>query len=779
MGTTIFGIRHHGPGCARALRQAIEALAPDIVLVEGPPDAQEAIPLLVHAAMKPPVALLIYAPETPSKAVYYPFARFSPEWQALEYALARGIPARFIDLPQAIQLAKTPEEQASEENEPDADEKAANAGEATTNVATETTEAPPAAEVAVREDPLALLAEAAGYADHELWWERQIEQRRNLVDFFDGILEAMTTLRADTTPKDDEEAQREAHMRQGIRAAEGEGYGRIAVICGAWHSPALAATGNGTEEKLDAALLASLKRTKVEATWIPWTNSRLAYRTGYGAGVTSPGWYEHLWTTPDERVSSRWMAKAARLLRSEGLDASSASVIEAVRLADALAAMRDLPMAGLAEMHEAVQTVLCSGEATRMQLIRDKLEIGEVMGAVPPETPAVPLQRDLEAHQRRLRLTASTEIKPLDLDLRTDTDRARSQLLHRLRLLGIEWGQPQRTMGKKQGTFHEYWQIQWRPEFILALIEANVYGNTVERAATAFARASADKATDLPTLTDLLNRVILAELDDATEHLLARVESQAAVAADVRHLMGALPNLAQLARYGNVRGTKAERIAPLIETLFARVLVGLPPACASLDDDAATAMAESIGQVQQGLDVLDRAEQRGEWQATLRGLVGRESIHGLVRGYCCRLLLDAGALSEDELQRLASLALSQVNPAPQAAAWVEGVLRGSGSVLIYQEGLWRALDAWLRELPAEAFVALLPLLRRAFSGFAPPERRAMGEKVRRLRPMAGTGEAGLAPTPAGQGSLAASGAPIDRERADRVLPVLAQILGQP
>jgi hypothetical protein len=155
--------------------------------------------------------------------------------------------------------------------------------------------------------------------------------------------------------------------------------------------------------------------------------------------------------------------------------------------------------------------------------------------------------------------------------------------------------------------------------------------------------------------------------------------------------------------------------------------------------------------------------------------MGRESIHGLLRGRCCRLLLDAGALAEDELQRLAGLALAPANPAPQAAAWAEGVLRGSGLVLIHQDGLWRALDAWLRELSAEKFVALVPLLRRAFSDFAPPERRAMGEKVKRLRPTAG--EAGLAPTSTGRGEEAA-GAPIDRERADRVLPVLARILGQ-
>src|SRR5579883_1483886 len=115
---SVFGIRHHGPGCARSLRAALEALEPDMVLVEGPPDAQEVVPLLTSAGMKPPVALLIYAPEKPAQAVYYPFATFSPEWQALSYALARGLPARFMDLPQAFQLGRDDEEASSPEVPP-------------------------------------------------------------------------------------------------------------------------------------------------------------------------------------------------------------------------------------------------------------------------------------------------------------------------------------------------------------------------------------------------------------------------------------------------------------------------------------------------------------------------------------------------------------------------------------------------------------------------------------------------------------------------------------
>src|SRR5260370_14942877 len=95
----IFGVRHHGPGCARSLRDALEKLQPDIVLVEGPPDAQGVMSLLDHEEMRPPVALLIYAPDNPKRAVYYPFTSFSPEWQALHYAMAHTIPARFMDLP--------------------------------------------------------------------------------------------------------------------------------------------------------------------------------------------------------------------------------------------------------------------------------------------------------------------------------------------------------------------------------------------------------------------------------------------------------------------------------------------------------------------------------------------------------------------------------------------------------------------------------------------------------------------------------------------------------
>ena len=115
---SVLGIRHHGPGSARVLVRALDALDPAIVLIEGPPDASEVIGFAAHDAMSPPVALLVYEVDAPSSAVYYPFASFSPEWQALRWALAKDLPVRFIDLPQSLR----PRDRISPASEPPSSE---------------------------------------------------------------------------------------------------------------------------------------------------------------------------------------------------------------------------------------------------------------------------------------------------------------------------------------------------------------------------------------------------------------------------------------------------------------------------------------------------------------------------------------------------------------------------------------------------------------------------------------------------------------------------------
>ena len=768
MSVHVFGIRHHGPGCARSLLSALDALAPDLLLVEGPPDAQEVLTFAAREDLVPPVALLVYPVDAPNRAVFYPFAEFSPEWQAIRFAVKRDVPVRFIDLPQAHRMAEPEKDEAgdtsdaappceplvipSEQSEPDV----------MPSERSESRDLHPNTPEPTR-DPLDLFAEAAGYTDHELWWEHQIERHHDATGLFDAIREAMHAVRGDGDPRDELEARREAYMRTAIRAAVKEGHQRIAVVCGAWHAPVLVDHGSA---KADAVHLKGLPKTKVQATWIPWTHSRLAFRSGYGAGVHAPGWYRHLWTAPDHAVI-RWAAEAARLLRSEDLDASSASVIEVVRLAETLATMRGLRSPGLAELNESAVSVLCGGEPTRLRLVRDRLEIGDVLGRVPDDAPTVPLQRDVAALQKRLRLKPTGESKPLELDLRNDVDRERSRLFHRLTLLHVPWATPRAHAGRKLGTFAESWTLRWIPEMEIALIEASVWGNTVEGAASARARDEGARSTDLAALTPVLDRALLAELPDAVEDLLARVQERAAVGSDVQHLMQAMPPLARASRYGDVRRTPTEALLAVVAALFERIAVGLRAACTNLDADAAAQRLEAMIAVQESLAILDDAGRREEWDAVLLVLADADAVHGLVRGWSCRALFEHGTLPVDELDRRAALALSPVTPALDAAAWVEGLLHGSGLALTHLDGVWRALDRFLVTLDGETFQQMLPLLRRAFSHFTPPERRAMGERVKDLGSATG----------ATARRVDARDAAIDQARAAAVLPVLARILG--
>ena len=715
--------------------------------------------------MQPPVALMVYAPDAPQHAAFYPFAEFSPEWQALHFALSEHVPVRFMDLPQAQRLALAAQNAAEDAAEAGEPEPSDDPEPAPTSAAPES-EADVVPADSLRHDPLGQLAAAAGYPDGERWWDQLVESRRDGEGLFAAVQEVMVALREDALAHEGEnrlETLREAAMRETIRRAEREGFKRIAVVCGAWHVPALLDRSNA---EADEARLKGLPKTKVTATWTPWTYGRLTQMSGYGAGVTSPGWYHHLWHSfrcgddkaeGDHVLSARWLTQVARLLREQDLSASSADIIEGVRLADSLAALRGKSLAGLDELNEAAQAVFCSGRPEPMRLIEEKLIVSERLGTVPEDTPLLPLQRDLMRLQTSLRLQPNASESVLELDLRKEMHLARSHLLHRLRLLGLEWGELRSVYGKK-GSFHEHWQVRWQPEFAVRLVEVAIWGNTVPLAASHYAQHQAHRAPNLPALTTLLSDTLLADLPGAVATLTRALEEKAALTSDVTHLMAALPALVQVLRYGNVRKTDLGQVAQVLGALAPRLCIGLPGACSSLDDGAANAMYKQLIQTHSAFQTLADAAYSELWVEALRRVLGREGVHGLVRGRSARLLFELGALSGAAAAQHLSLALSRASEPTEAAAWLEGFLRDSGVVLLHDATLWQVLDAWLQTLSDATFVQLVPLLRRTFSSFSAPERRQMGARVKR----------GVAPSRTVM---------VDETRAQAVMPVVRRLLG--
>jgi hypothetical protein len=723
----VLGIRHHGPGSARSLIAALEEYQPDAVLIEGPADADPLLRWVLADGMTPPIALLGYAPDRPQIAAFWPYAVFSPEWQAMTFALRRGIEVAFCDLPAYAVLARWRQSAADDDDHDDLEEP-----DGASEVAL------PAALVE-DQDPLALLAEAAGYDDPERWWDDLVESRLDSSSPFPMITDAMAELRmimGQSGRHGDREARREAYMRQKIRDALKRGRERVAVVCGAWHAPVLRwplppAAG-------DARTLRGMPRRKITLTWVPWTHQRLASATGYGAGVASPGWYHHLWIAPDQPIV-RWLTKVAQALRERDLPVSSAHVIEAVRLADTLAGLRGRPLAGLAEVTEATRAVLCDGDELAVRYVTDHLVVGQALGSVNDAVPTVPLEADLVSTCRTLRIKREAQLRLHDLDLRRPIDQARSQLFHRLQLLGLRWIVPAESSVQSQGTFRETWESQWQPEYSIAIVEASVWGTTVESAATARVQRIVEDGS-LVELTQAVERCLFADLPRALDQLLAALADQAALDADVVHLMDALPALARAQRYGDVRQTDTRALRKVSEVLVVRICTGLRQAVANLDADNAATLRRRIDAVNTAIGllaessrdaatplVLAQPDLRSRWLETLGTMIDRTDVHGLLNGRIVRLLLDAEQLGDAPVR--VQRALSAGVPAADKAAWVDGFFADGALLLIHDAELRGLLDEWICQLDDAQFVDMLPLLRRTFGTFAAAERQAIAGRI--------------------------------------------------
>ncbi|TWP53117.1 hypothetical protein FKR81_06365 [Lentzea tibetensis] len=662
---------------------ALERVRPSVVLIEGPPEADALLPHV--PSLTPPVAVLLHDESDPSSAAFWPFAEFSPEWQALRWAASNDVPVRFFDLPAAASLSAD----------------SASGGSV---------------------DPIALLAEAAGFDDPERWWEDVVEHSASdPISLASAVAEAMSGVRSSLVEGvsgvvGEHTLRREAFMRRSLRQALKDFPGEVAVVCGAWHVPAL--TGPLPTATSDNALLKGLPRRKVSGTWVPWSHGQLAAESGYGAGVDSPGWYAHLWEHRSD-VVPRWFARACSVLRSEDLPASTASAVEAVRLADVLAALRGRPSPGLSEVTDAALAVLCGGDEVPLRLVHRKLVVGERLGSVGDDVPRSPLAADLARLQKRLRLPPQLEPKQLRLDLRKENDRERSKLLRRLEVLGVPWGKPDRT--NSLGTFAEMWQLAWNPAFAVSVAVAARHGTTVASASETVLRQQADEADRVARAAEVLARAVGCELPEAVEAGRVALDRCAAAATDALELLAALPELARTVRYGSVRGTDPELLRVALHGLLARGAVGLPLACRGVDDETAEQALSVVDGAHEAVRLGADEPHQQTWWAALAKLAATPDAHGLPTGRATRLLWEAGELDGDAVA--AKLHRSV------ATAFVAGFLRGSATLLAADQRLFGLIDDWLTTLRTADFDDALPLLRRAISDFSPAERRLLGERV--------------------------------------------------
>ena len=715
MAIEILGIRHHGVGSAIQVLKRLAAFSPDLVLIEGPPEIDHLLSFIGVSELTPPVSIMVYNENNPMQSSFYPYAEFSPEWVAAAYANRNLIPVKSIDLPAKISMNTN-----------------FNAAEKPIVKTENHGEQRQILSKSMRNNPMSYLARIAGFENSEKWWEYMFENNNSTSDaedHFAAVSLAMSSLREQGIKSilDTENVYREAYMRTLIRKYQLEMYDNIAIICGAWHAPSLQQLESSA--KADMKLIKSLPKSKLKlnASWIPWTNSRLSMHSGYGAGINSPGWYEHLWDNR-ENIAISWLSKVAGHFRKNGQDISTAHVLEAYRLAVALCQLRNKAHISIDELNESVLTVMCMGDAVLLELIKKEMIVNEKIGLVPDDIPKVPLQVDFEKTIKSLRLKLSAAPKDYTLDLRKANDLKRSILFHRLNILSVPWA----VLGKakSKGTFKELWRLAWNPAMMVSIIDKAFLGNTVKSASLKQILNEISENHKTNELSQLLQNVIPADLNDSVEPILNRIDELSAISSDIQDLLTALPTLIGISRYGDVRKSDLTILGYIVNRLLTKVCLGLPNACYGLDDEQSNEMFQLISKLQSAIKIHNQTGIWDLWHQSLHILMEKEGIHHIIQGCTCRLLLDGDAIDQEETNQKLSFALSSAHDPYHVASWIEGFLRGSGMLLIYDNRLWNLIYNWVTEIEEEVFIKLLPYLRRAFSKFEHTERKQIGQKAK-------------------------------------------------
>lgn len=730
----IFGVRHLSPMGAWHVEKYLEKIDPTAVLVEGPSDATDEIGHLLDKNTKPPVALLAFTQKRPVRSVLFPLAAYSPEWVSLRWALQKGRVARFIDLPSSVFLGRTEEHEC--EHAENAEDGAAEAVEETDTQR-------------YLGDPYEAIARISGDPDHDTWWERHFEHSMSEDSYRQSIFELGRELRSldyETPQRRKETLLREAFMRREIRKAIGEGHDpdRIVVVCGAYHAPVLVAEEPSmTDEEFSA-----LPTVPVTRTLMPYSFFRLSSQSGYGAGNKAPGYFQALYEEATkgstQGLSARILAEVAGKMRNAGMIRSSADLIEAVRLAEGMACLRDAHAPTLRDIQDAAATCLGQGEPASIdRFFRDAI-VGDDLGKVPPGVLRTSLQDDFQNAIRDLRLTEYLKDKEQIikgstnkdwLDLRPDRfaksddgafrDRNRSIFLFRLKALGVGFAENVTSAeDREQSTYKERWKARWTPDCEIQLVENALLGDTVELAAARKVGEMLDAVADVHGAAALSRAAVECDLPEAMGEAMKRVQALAVDDGDFVGVAAATLDLAELFAYKDVRKVDLSKVAPIVAQLFLRGCL-LAPDASRCNEDASRKVGAALAFLQA---VTHKGALEGQldvalFERTLDAMADDDSTAAHVAGVASAILLERGLASDAVLDRRIARRLSPGVSPTEGAGFFEGLATRNRYALLSRKSLWAAMTTFIEALDDEQFRRTVVALRRAFGSFETSEAR--------------------------------------------------------
>ena len=701
-----FGIRHFSPAGAYFVRKFLNENRPDVVLIEGPADFDCLMDDIVSKNLLPPFAIMAYTKEVPIETVLYPFAVYSPEYQAILWARENNKECHFFDLESNIMLGL--ESKNEDEIISDAPDK-----------------------IYDKEKTLDF--------DMESFWERVLEQSEDMNAYKSG-----SALFGESLRNEDEvslrDIIRESFMKRKIKEIIDSGIDseKIVAITGAFHTSAIQSLdGAMTDKEYD-----SLKKKDSNITLMPYSYYRLSKRTGYGAGNTAPAYYELLWQgfiKNDKTYHERkYLSLLAKYMREHGGIVSSAQVIEATMLSRSIANLRGGSIPTLVDLKDAGITCMGGGSFGEMAMGFAQSDIGTKIGVVPQESMKTSIQSDFLSRLKALKLEKYKELvaTPLQLDLRENLrvkskesaflDLNRSFFLYRLVTLGIDFAKIERNR-QDNATWAENWILQWTPEAEIQIVESVLKGDTIDEAVAFVLGERLDNAISISEIADIIEAAFNCGIPKIVEGAGRKLDEMASGAVSIHEIAVTTSKLSDMILFGDIRKLDRKPLEPIVKRLCIRAALILAGESAC-DDMAAVILVEDIQSIH-NVFVLHDFLDKDLWFDKLMEVSNRDDLNTKISGLATAILLDTGKTDENTLRIEVARRLSAGMPAELGANWFAGLSIRNHYALIGRLTLWESLSEYMDSLDEEEFRRSLVFLRRAFVDYSSKEKDMIAENL--------------------------------------------------
>jgi hypothetical protein len=748
-------VRHHSPRAASCLRLWLQTIQPELILIEGPSDAESLIPVLTDPESQPPIAILAYSTDGKPQSCMWPFVRYSPEYEALRWAREHGVQARFIDWPSGVALGAA--RQAAEE----AQKKTA---VALASPEPEHSSDPTSAGTGNRQQAL---AEHFGLRHFNEFWDAWFETPAYHPARFREAMTAFADYIAPAADRDPESALRDRFMAEAIQAEiqAGSVPDRIVAVLGAAHVAAILRGDPHVDAPSPQAVPAAL-------AIVPYSYPRLSESSGYGAGNRAPWYYERVYENSLDfnQASLVVLIEFAASMRLRGFAVSLADVIEAYRLGVTLAGLRGKAAPGADELEEAACAAITRGEQAPIREFLAPLMIGRRVGRLGSSAGRNSLQREFAQGLLKFGFPQRDEMETVTLRLADSTQAAASLFLHRLRVADVPYAayagsqsviSKARQADDEAGGYgaltrvREHWQVQWTPATEVALAEKIIYGESFAEVCERKLNEAIHDAKHASDATRLLVDAVLTEALQATARSLDAAERLSSTDEDVSSLSQAARTLAGLKSFGTSR-PQLNQLAGTVDRLlvgtFTRATLRLP--LSLLGDSEATAPARNAMVVLQELALSQPGLDRVAWFAGLHGIAADETIEPTAAGTAAALLYLARECSDEQLRAMLDSRLADIITPARSADFLAGFFSVNALVLLKNRDIVAALSAFLAGLGADAFREALPALRRAFAVLGSSERRFLLEHLVALHGPTAKAESAQVLTAPGKAALA-------------------------